>query len=240
VSLIAKMSKLVAVSQRRRFRAALARHRVAAAIEHLDALRFCGAASLLDIGANKGQFALAFRETRPDGLIHAFEPLPDAADRFDALFAGDAQTRLHRLAVGSSERTATFHVTDRQDSSSLLKPGAGQRDAFGVTQAREIVVQVRPLETSVDLTALAHPVLMKIDVQGAELEVLRGTQHLELIDWIYVELSFVELYEGQPLFEDVRAYLADRGFGLRGVFNQAFTERYGPTQADCLFAREGM
>jgi hypothetical protein len=100
-----------------------------------------------------------------------------------------------------------------------------------------IEVQVRPLEKVIDLEGLPHPVMLKIDVQGAELDVLRGISGFDYVDFIYVELSFVELYDGQALFEDVRSYLVERGFKLRGVFNQVYTEQYGPTQADCLFAR---
>ena len=87
------------------------------------------------------------------------------------------------------------------------------------------------------LVAALGPVMLKIDVQGAELAVLRGIANLDRIDFVYVELSFVELYEGQPLYADVQRELTARGFALRGAFNQAFTDHFGPTQLDCLFAR---
>ncbi|WP_423142834.1 FkbM family methyltransferase [Parablastomonas sp. CN1-191] len=232
-----KLFKLAGLARKPAFRTALARHRVAAAIEHLDAIAWCGARTLVDVGANKGQFSLAWRGLTPAGRIHAFEPLPSAAARFEAVFAGDDTVTLHRCAIGAERTQATFFVTDREDSSSLLEPGAGQKEAFAVSAKSRIEVPVRPLEDEVDLAALAHPVLLKIDVQGGELAVLGGIGALDAIDFIYVELSFVELYLGQPLFEDVRAFLAARGFVLRGVFNQAFTEAFGPTQADCLFVR---
>jgi hypothetical protein len=67
--------------------------------------------------------------------------------------------------------------------------------------------------------------------------VLEGCSTLEYASFIYVELSFVELYEGQALFEEVAAYLFGRGFTVMGVFNQVSTARFGPTQADFLFKR---
>lgn len=232
-----KLWKLSKLARRSNYLSAMIKHRVAAAIEHVDAVKFIAPATLLDIGANKGQFSTVVRTCSPGAIIHAFEPLPAGADRFEALFAGDHLTTLHRVALGEDSRTAVFHVTDREDSSSLLKPGKGQEDAFGVSRTRTIDVQVRPLESVVNLEWFPHPILAKIDVQGAELEVLLGIRQLKQIDAIYVELSFVELYEGQPLFEDVQKYLDECGFELRGVFNQAFTENFGPTQADCLFVQ---
>lgn len=234
---IIKLFKLAGLLRNSSFRSALLRHRVAAATEHLDAIRFCAPATLLDVGANKGQFSTAVRMLFPNAIIEAFEPLPSAAERFAALFAGDPQVRLNRMAIGSAEKDAIFYVTDREDSSSLLPPGAGQKTAFGVAAVDYIDVQVRPLEKVIDLATLARPLMLKIDVQGSELDVLRGISALDKVDFIYVELSFIELYDGQALFEDVRSYLVERGFILRGVFNQLYTKQFGPTQADCLFTR---
>lgn len=76
-----------------------------------------------------------------------------------------------------------------------------------------------------------------MDVQGGELGVFDGCDQLGEVDFIYVELSFVELYVGQPLFDSVNAYLVSRGFSLIGAFNQVSTEEYGPTQIDVLFRR---
>ncbi|MDG2535774.1 FkbM family methyltransferase [Sphingomonas sp. HITSZ_GF] len=237
MSIARKAAKVASLLPNARFRSALLGQRVAAAVEHLEAIRFCAPATLLDVGANKGQFATAVRGTLPETQIHAFEPLPMAGERFEAVFKGDGHTQLHKVALGKEAREARFYVADRDDSSSLLKPGAGQAAAFGVSTAREITVSVKPLEAVIDPATLQGPILLKIDVQGAELEVLEGIQSLDRIDFIYVELSFVELYEGQALFEDVRAYLASRGFLLRGVYNQVSTAEFGPTQADCLFVR---
>lgn len=235
--ILAKARKLAYLLARPRFAAALARHRVAAASEHVEAIRLTRAASLIDVGANKGQFSLAFRALRHAAPIDAFEPLPAAADAFQRLFARDPNVRLHRVAIGEREGSAAFHVADREDSSSLLRPGAGQRAAFGVSEASAIEVAVRPLGDMLDLAAVPRPILMKIDVQGAELGVLKGISALGSIDFVYVELSFVELYEGQPLFDEVAAHLAARGFALAGVFNQVSTPAFGPTQADFLFRR---
>lgn len=222
-----------------RFAAAALRHRVAAAVEHLQVIGRIAPATIIDVGANKGQFSLAARANARQARIIAFEPLAEAADIYEALFAGDRGVELHRFALAERESEAEFHVTDRADSSSLLTPGAGQSDAFGVKEARTITVPVRRLDALVTMAALAHPILLKIDVQGAELQVLKGCGDLSEVDFVYVELSYVELYEGQPLFAEVSDYLAARGFALDRIFNPVATKRFGPTQADVLFRRAG-
>lgn len=235
MSVVAKIAKAASVLQRPRARSALLRHHVAAAVEHFDAISFCSPGSLIDIGANKGQFSVALRTLLPQAPIHAFEPLPQAAERYASVFADDPNTSLHRFAIAEEAGNAILYVTDREDSSSLHRPGPKQAAAFGVREASQIEVPIRPLEDIINLSDLPRPIMMKIDVQGAELEVLQGCKNLEMIDFIYVELSFIELYDKQALFSDVNAYLNSRGFALRGVFNQVLTDRFGPTQADCLF-----
>ncbi|MBI0477196.1 FkbM family methyltransferase [Sphingomonas sp. MA1305] len=231
----AKLAKLVRLARRPRlWRTALV-HRVVGAVEHDWPIRFTQAATLIDAGANRGQFSTLFHALRPNATILAFEPLPEAADAYAALFANVPNVHLHRMALSDRTGSATFHIADRADSSSLLAPGTGQEAAFNVRCARTIDVRVDRLDRQVDMSKLSRPIMLKIDVQGAELDVLRGTDNLDAVDFVYVELSFVPLYERQALFDDVASFLRNEQFELAGVFNQVITNRFGPTQADFLF-----
>lgn len=234
---LTRARKGAAIASKPEFLRPLIKHRVAAAYEHIPAIRFCEANTLLDAGANKGQFSLAFRAVRPHSKIIAFEPLPEAADTFEKVFSQDEQCSIFRFALADSSHSAQFHIADRADSSSLLRPGQGQERAFGVRPTRTISVPVNRLDECVDLTALTGPILLKVDVQGGELAVFEGCKNLEAIDFIYVELSFVELYESQPLFNEVTSYLLARGFSTAGVYNQVSTAQFGPTQVDVLFKK---
>ena len=236
--MVTRFQKAFGLLTRPSFAQALLLYRVAASVEHLPAIRTCAANTLLDAGANKGQFSLAFRHLRPNALIVAFEPLPEAAATFGRMFSGDDLTSLQRVALAGADGLATFHIADRADSSSLLKPGNGQERAFGVRAVSTVNVQLARLDECVDFGDLPRPILLKVDVQGGELGVFEGCKELGEIDFIYVELSFVELYEKQPLFDDVSAYLVARGFRLVGLFNQVSTKEFGPTQIDALFRRD--
>src|SRR3546814_8916337 len=88
-----------------------------------------------------------------------------------------------------------------------------------------LTVPVRRLDAVLDPASLPRPVLLKIDVQGFEYEVLEGLGALrDAIRWIFVEVSFVELYQGQRLSADVETLLQELGFERHAFFNEQYAE----------------
>jgi FkbM family methyltransferase len=206
-------------------------------VEHVDALRLLNARTVIDVGANKGQFSLVARDLFGNARIFAFEPLEAERRIYQSVISDPVQ--MHSVALGATKGSAKFFVASRADSSSLFAPGKIQKTAYGVTLSSTTTVQVETLENVIDPKAMVGPVLLKLDVQGAELQVLQGAKSiLPLIDAIYCEVSFVELYEQQPTAGNVVAFLNGDGFELRGVFNLSSTKQFGPTQADFLFCRK--
>ncbi len=209
----------------------------AAGTEHRRFLQSLDCRHVVDIGANCGQFALISRKCFEDARIDSFEPLAEPADRFEKVFAGDANTHLHRCAIGAEKATMTIHVSERDDSSSLLPIGKNQSELFPHTGEREVrETLVLPLDEAMDAAEISSPALLKIDVQGFELEVLKGCcSMLDRFCWIYVECSFIELYEGQALADEVIEYLAQHGFRLAGVYHMSYDGKGIAVQADFLF-----
>jgi len=99
---------------------ALLFHRVAAALEHRGGLQGLRCKVVVDIGANRGQFALAARQFYPEATIISFEPLPGPASIYLSIFQKDQKVRLHQAAIGTESGTSEIHVSRRDDSSSLL------------------------------------------------------------------------------------------------------------------------
>ncbi|MEM0954549.1 MAG: FkbM family methyltransferase [Pseudomonadota bacterium] len=236
--MILKTRKLIKLLAGARMRDGL-RDGVAAAIEHSPILRQRPYVSIFDVGGNKGQFALAARHWQPSAEIYSFEPLTFEADRFERVFDKDEHVTLHRYALGSAAGEATIHVSARSDSSSLLPISDLQSHFFpGTQEADTQTIQVRRLDEVLQREDCDSRVLLKIDVQGFELEVLRGAEGLlSEIDDIYVECSFVELYEGQALASDVIDFLSGKGYRLTGMYNPSYDKSGLAIQADFAFER---
>lgn len=214
---------------------------VAAAIEHRAILANLPPLSLiLDAGANKGQFSLVAAELHPRAVIHAFEPLPGAADRYQRLFAGQDRIHLHRVALGACPGIVDLHLSARADCSSLLEIGEAQTQfAPGSQEIGRLPVPVERLDQRIDVGQVIHPALLKIDVQGTEQEVLAGAGSvLAHLDYVLVEASFRRLYAGQPLAHDLIRYLDQRGFHLIATSDPARDKDGAVVQTDMLFRRD--
>jgi FkbM family methyltransferase len=212
----------------------------AAGVEHKSALlTLKGCRYVVDIGANRGQFALIARKCFPDAMIASFEPLPGPAAIFRQVFAGDARVILHESAVGPEAGQAEIHISARDDSSSLLPITERQSTLFpGTAEAGCQSIRVSPLDKALASEEIAELALLKLDVQGFELQALQGCESLlRNFSWVYAECSFVELYEGQALADEVIAWLRERGFMLSGVYNMTYDKEERVIQADFLFAR---
>lgn len=213
---------------------------VAAGIEHkgvLENIERCF--HVVDIGANRGQFALITRLCYPEAKINSFEPLQEPAKIFKKIFFSDKLTKLHPFAVGPSTGEALIHVSSSDDSSSLLPISKEQTSIFPNTGEKEIrVVQVKQLSECLSENEIASPALLKIDVQGYELSALRGCSTLfHRFKYVYVESSFVELYVGQSLASEVIEYLSNYKYQLIGVYNMYYDQHGRSIQADFLFER---
>ncbi len=217
---------------------ALFQYHVAAGAEHERVLKLItNIQTVVDIGANRGQFALVARHCFPKASIISFEPLEEPASIYNKVFSKDSRTRLIEKAIGPESGEATIHLSERDDSSSLLPITKQQNLLFpGTKEAGTQTIRVTRLADELTKEQLATPALLKLDVQGFELASLSGCEELlNHFDWVYVECSFVELYEGQSMADEVIAWLRQRGILLCGVYNMSYDKKGRAIQADFLF-----
>jgi FkbM family methyltransferase len=211
---------------------------VAPSVEQLGVLRSLSIDGVIDVGANRGQFTLACRLVHPGVPVVAFEPIPAEAETFRRVHGASPDVVLVQCALGDAGGSATLHLSKSADSSSLLPIGRRQTEIFAHTaEVGEITVPVQRLDDLAGNWPGRARQLLKLDVQGYELSVLRGaTSTLRSCAYVYAECSEEELYEGQPLRADVAAFLTEHGFGEPARFNPHYHEGK-LIQADYLFPK---
>ena len=176
---------------------------------------------VLDVGANRGQFAQQLRETGYTGRIVSFEPVARFAAQLEAAAEGDPDWRVMRCALGDQEGTAEINVGGTV-SSLLPASGYGRARTDNLRRTTTETIRIRRLESVFGdaVEGLSHPrVYLKMDTQGFDLATFRGAgSRIREVVALQSELSYVPLYEGMPHhLEQVGAYEAE-GFAVSGIF----------------------
>jgi len=207
-------------------------------LELLELLAPSPPAVIYDIGANVGTWSCLAKSIFPGARVEAFEPLTIHAGRFRQLTAAwPGDVRLHACALGATEGTATMQIMNLTDASSLLPVAAEGRREFNLKAVAQQSVPVLPLDTIVHRDKLPFPDLLKLDVQGYELEVLRGAEAcLRHARAVICEVSFRQYYEQQPLFPELLRFMSERGFSLHAL-GEGTALGQPLIQADALFVR---
>lgn len=207
-------------------------------LELLDAATPLGIRVVFDIGANVGTFSLLAKAILPSATVEAFEPLVKHVDEFHRNLAGVEGIRVHSIALGSRNVTAAMRVTAFSDSSSVLRPTEINRRHFGTREITQVPVVVRRLDDYCQESLLPLPDLIKVDVQGYELEVFKGAEGcLRSAKAVIVEASFADYYEDQPLFGEVVEFLGRFNLQLAALGSETATG-VPLRQADMLFVRQ--
>jgi len=196
--------------------------------------------TIVDVGANTGQFVHLAKAVFPAAQVFAFEP---QADVYRVLERGvRTLQRVHcfNAACGARAGTAAFFRNAFSPASSLLPLAATHRAAFPyATAVQEEQVHVTRLDDALAPYGPLGRTLIKLDVQGSEDRVIEGGRNaVRAASVVISEVAFVSLFEGQPLFEAILASLADSGLRFAGYLDQLLDPRTGePLQADAIFVQ---
>jgi FkbM family methyltransferase len=175
---------------------------------------------VLDVGANRGEYGLILRDAGYRGPIHSFEPLSEAHGLLQRTVSRDGRWWAHHMALGDADGEAEINVAGNSYSSSILGMTASH-EALAPSSAYtgKETIQVSRLDSVwSNLDPVGGCCLLKIDTQGYELAVLQGAGSvLDRCPLVELELSFVELYGGQPLFDEVHAWMGGKGYRIVSV-----------------------
>lgn len=200
--------------------------------------------TVVDVGANVGLVTTALLRRFPGATVHAFEPTPETAAVLRTRLGGDPRVVINEVALAATAGTASFRVdqhTHGGGSNSLLAHTENFATRASTDRYRSVEVATTTLDAYVAERGIERVDLVKLDVEGAELQVLEGAAGLlarSAIDVIASEVRFVPDYEGQPLIDDLVAHLRGSGYRLFNLYAPAESEVRQALWGDALFVSD--
>lgn len=180
-----------------------------------DLMRHHGIATVLDVGANEGQYGAEMREHGFAGDIISFEPIAAVHDRLLARANGDARWTAVHAGMGDRDERRSINVSDATVFSSFLGLSEYSADTFDIARTmRTEDVDVVRLDSYLARNPLSPgPAYLKIDTQGFEKQVLVGAgESLGRFTLVQAELAVRQLYQTQDDWLHLVRWMAERGF----------------------------
>ncbi|MGB2987908.1 MAG: FkbM family methyltransferase [Phycisphaerae bacterium] len=192
-------------------------------------------AVVLDCGANVGQTAGSFRHLYPKAEIYSFEPVTSV---FGELRKRCDELKVHAVkkAVGDRDGKAVINLTASDEANSLLGFQEGNPCAEWTRVVDREEVEVCTLDrwcqdNDIDPKRVD---ILKLDVQGAELQALYGARKLlETTKVVYLEVSFVPIYKDIPLFGEIDGFLRECGYRRYAIYPSDQPQNW----ADALYVK---
>jgi FkbM family methyltransferase len=168
---------------------------------------------IIDVGANEGQFAFMARYAWPSARIDCFEPDPDAFSRLKENHGDDRLINLYNNAIGSESTELFLNLGKTSAQNSFLQElGTSSQESIAVPVITlDEIYQSFPRETT----------LLKVDVQGYELEVLKGANALlSHLNFVLLEISLTNLYKEGVEIDTLWQFMKNNGYRYYSIIDQ--------------------
>jgi len=230
-TIVARLSRLLPITLKSRLKWTLMIPDMEASMRNMARLGF-RPRHALDIGAFAGDWAKTCQRVFPGAQVMMVEPQPHHGAALRQLCQSTAGLTLTQALLGREPREA---VAFR-----LIETGSSMFATDRHPDARTIELPMTTLEQATRGTPFARPELIKIDVQGAELEVFEGGwEVVTAAQALIVEVSLFQEYEDSPLMPAMISTLSRRGFRPYDICTiWRNTPGQAAVQADIIFARE--
>ena len=192
---------------------------------------------ILDVGANRGRWTLLALSIFPDAEVVMVEPQEEMRPILEAICAGRRRVELICAGAGKEAEQLVQTIWDDLDGSSFLPPvNEGQ-----LRNGKQRLTQMVTIDGILDQRSSIVPDLVKLDIQGFELEALKGAASLfGRTELFILETSLFPFMPGMPTFPDCVQFMHERGYDLydvAGYLRRPYDGALG--QVDLAFARSG-
>jgi FkbM family methyltransferase len=191
---------------------------------------------IFDVGANIGQTAKSFHKAWPDARILSFEPVKTTFESLEAALINIPNTEAFPLALGSTFGEASIKLFSNSKLASL--------DSRFSSESNNHYEKIQI--STVERFCLEHSIkqvnLLKIDTEGYDLEVLKGSENLLKtgnVDFVFAEIS-IRSAPGKVLLTDPDTFLKDFGMIYVGLYSQEFIQEHHIHFANALFVKESL
>jgi FkbM family methyltransferase len=198
--------------------------------------------TVLDIGANTGQFAsFICNLLGKDTLVYSFEPINECYNKLSKLKKKFINIVPLNYALGDVETKKPMYKNDFTPSSSLMEISGISIENFPFTEHQEIEnIDLKRLDDIYKDMNIVNNVLVKIDVQGYEGNVIAGGEEFlkKIPKLVIIETSIKNLYVNEPSFDYIYNKMISLGYKYRGNLDQLFSPINGEIlQVDCVFEK---
>ena len=194
---------------------------------------------IVDIGAYDGDTAIKYLDLFPGATVHAFEPFPETYAKLEAVAREDARILPVKTALADSKGDRTLYAMSGVQTNSLLPSveTASHHVNKTLEMTGEVTVEVDTLDAYWGDRAEQIDIL-KMDIQGGELDALRGASSLlenQRIELIYTEVELQQIYKDQPLFPELFLFLREYGYKFYSLYDTGVNELGEMHSADAIF-----
>lgn len=197
--------------------------------------------TIIDVGANEGQFIKYINKVLPNKKIYAFEPIKAC---YDQLVENTKSLNITLFNCGLSDQNSTteINISNNLASSSILEMDNLHIQTYpGSYYTTKQAIQLKRLDDTISINQIQKNLLLKIDVQGYENKVIAGGENIiAQSKVVLIESCFKTLYKDQWLFDDIYTYFVRKGFRFMGFLWEessisSFQNSSLPLFADSIF-----
>jgi FkbM family methyltransferase len=198
---------------------------------------------IFDVGAHHGNTSRKFRRIFPKAIVYAFEPFRDSFARLKTATEEDLKIKCFNYGLSEHNGSQPFHSNPFSATNSLFSTDEMASNTWkpGILETKGIVHEkFKTLDSVISTLAVQTIDILKLDVQGAEHLVMKGSVSAcqnHTIKCIYTEIIIQPTYNGQKRFDQALSVFYECGFDLYNIYNMSHNSKGKLRQIDAIFTR---